>query len=131
MCETIEDARGESAGQEKRNWFREEQDASDVPSLAGALPLIFQQRVYVTHVQVLLTTTAARQRSRSLAISLTLPGCQAGVGVVFRAAKNGSGDLRVVAMAPDGPARESGQHAFTCPQCGEPQSTQQSLKGPT
>ena len=32
----------------------------------------------------------------------------AGVGVVFRAAKNGGGDLRVVAVAPDGPAKESG-----------------------
>ena len=32
----------------------------------------------------------------------------AGVGVVFRASKNGGGDLRVVAVAPDGPAKESG-----------------------
>mmetsp|Transcript_93368 Transcript_93368/g.150728 ORF Transcript_93368/g.150728 Transcript_93368/m.150728 type:complete len:166 (+) Transcript_93368:1035-1532(+) len=33
----------------------------------------------------------------------------AGVGVVFRAARNGDGDLRVVAVAPDGPAKESGK----------------------
>lgn len=57
---------------------------------------------------------------RSGVLALTVRDNKTGVGVVFRAAKNGSGDLRVVAVAPDGPARESGLQFL----CSTPSSLQ-------